>query len=272
MIDKKSLLDSKQMANFVADGFLHFDELVPAELNEVAHAEMGQGLIAHKLGGTTLDEVWSEDSTIGEILRLSEIRGIIHSLVGPKPLYDHHAVHIVPANHGIGQIWHADAIIDLRLHFDIQFFYFCHDVPREMGGTMILPGSHYRRVCETDVARYQNFLGQLPIVCKAGTVVVVHHGIWHCAQPNLTDCTRYMFKLRLNPIVRQLRLWNTDDLDHPSIPGILSRNHKWYGNDVRLEIINRIKYWRFLTGDEQFDVSYWLSRLENLPENVLEAA
>ena len=44
--------------------------------------------------------------------------------------------------------------------FDIQFFYFAHDTPREMGGTMILPGSHYRRVCESDIARYQNFLEQ----------------------------------------------------------------------------------------------------------------
>jgi hypothetical protein len=137
---------------------------------------------------------------------------------------------------------------------------------------MILPGSHYRRISESDIARYQNFVGQVPVVCKAGTLIVVHHGIWHCAQPNQTDRKRYMFKLRLNPTVRQLRLWNTDDLDGPSIPGILSTNHKWYGNEVRIEIVNRIKFWRFLTGDDRFDVSYWLSRIENQPETVLHAA
>ena len=272
MTDNKDLLNSKQMANFVADGYLRFDELVPAKLNEAAHAEMEAGSIATKGAGTVLDETWSENSAVGEVFRLPEIRGIIHSLVGPTPLYDHHAIHVVRPNRKTGQTWHADAIIDLRLHFDVQFFYFCHDTPREMGGTMILPGSHYRRVCESDVARYQNFLGQLPIVCKAGTVVVVHHGIWHCGQPNLTDQIRYMFKLRLNPTARQLGLWDADDIDDPSIPGILSRNHEWYGNDVRLETVNRIKFWRFLTGDSKFDVSYWLSRLENLPENVLEAA
>ena len=272
MADSSNLLNSKQMANFVTDGCLRFDELVPEELNEAAHAEMEAGSISTKGGGTVLREAWSENSAVGEVFSLPEIRGIIDSLVGPKPLYDHHAVHVVQPNRKSGQIWHADAIIDLRLHFDVQFFYFCHDTPREMGGTMILPGSHYRRVCETDVARYQNFLGQLPIVCKAGTVVVVHHGIWHCGQPNLTDQTRYMFKLRLNPTVRQLRLWDTLDMDDPSIPEILSRNHEWYGNEVRLEIVNRIKFWRFLTGNDKFDVSYWLSRLENLPENALEAA
>ncbi len=272
MIDQKYLLNSKQMAKFVADGFLRFDELVPAELNRAAHAEMEGHTVGRGRAGAPLSEIWPEPSAVGTVFRLPEVQGIIHSLVGPNPLYDHHAVHIVNAGNRSGQIWHADAIIDIRLHFDIQFFYFSHDTPREMGGTMILPGSHYRRISETDVARYQNLLGQLPIVCKAGTVVVVHHGIWHCAQPNLTDHTRYMFKLRLNPTVRQLRLWNTDDIDDPSIPGIMSTNHKWYGNEVRLEIVNRIKFWRFLIGDDHYDVSYWLSRLENMPENLLRAA
>ena len=136
---------------------------------------------------------------------------------------------------------------------------------------MFLPGSQFRRVNETDIARYQNFVGQLPIVCKAGTLVVGHHGIWHCAQPNKTDRLRYMFKIRLNPTVRQLLLWNTDDLDDPQISRILFRNHKWYGNDDRLEYANRIKFWRFLTGNEKYDANYWLTRIENMPEKVAAA-
>ena len=270
MVDKQHLLNSKQMAKFVADGFLRFDELVPEELNRAACAEMEAGGIRGK-AGEPLDGMW-QDAAIGQVVRLPAIRGMIESLVGPGPLYDHHAVHTVNANHEHGQIWHADAIIDTRLHFDVQFFYFAHDTPREMGGTMFLPGSQFRRISESDIARYQNFLGQMPMVCKAGTVAVAHHGIWHCAQPNLTDNKRYMFKLRLNPTVRQKKLWNTDDIDDAEIPGLLNANHRWYGNEVRLEAVNRIKMWRFLTGDDNFDVSYWLSRLENAPENELRAA
>ena len=270
MVDKQHLLNSKQMAKFVADGFLRFDELVPEELNRAACAEMEAGGIRGK-AGEPFDGMW-QDAAIGQVVRLPAIRGMIESLVGPGPLYDHHAVHTVNANHEHGQIWHADAIIDMRLHFDVQFFYFAHDTPREMGGTMFLPGSQFRRISESDIARYQNFLGQMPMVCKAGTVAVAHHGIWHCAQPNLTDNKRYMFKLRLNPTVRQKKLWNTDDLDDAEIPGLLNANHRWYGNEVRLEAVNRIKMWRFLTGDDNFDVSYWLSRLENAPENELRAA
>jgi hypothetical protein len=270
MVDKQHLLNSKQMAQFVADGLLRFDELVPAELNRAACAEMEAGVLRGK-AGVPMDELW-QDLAIGQVIRLPAIQGMIDSLVGPGPLYDHHAVHTVNANHEHGQIWHADAIIDTRMHFDVQFFYFAHDTPREMGGTMFLPGSQYRRVSESDIARYQNFLGQMPMVCKAGTVAVAHHGIWHCAQPNLTDNKRYMFKLRLNPTVRQKKLWNTDDIDDAEIPGLLNANHRWYGNEVRLEAVNRIKMWRFLTGDDNFDLSYWLSRLENAPENELRAA
>ena len=271
MIDKEYLLTSRQMARFVSDGFIRFDELVPDDLNKAAFAEIEQGLVGGEDHGQPLCDLWPE-LAIGKVFRLPEVQGIIHSLVGPDPLYDHHAVHTVKAGKPTGQVWHADAIIDTRVaEFDVQFFYFSHDTPREMGGTMILPGSHFRLVSESDIARYQNFIGQLPLVCNAGTLLAVHHGIWHCAQPNRTDRRRFMFKLRLNPVVRQLRLWNTDDIDDPSIPQILSTSHKWYGNEGRIEVVNRIKFWRLLTGNCHFDVSYWLSRLENQPENAIYA-
>ena len=62
MVDERNLLNSKQMADFAADGYLRFDELVPAELNEAAYAEMEAGGITTNGGGTVLDEAWSENS------------------------------------------------------------------------------------------------------------------------------------------------------------------------------------------------------------------
>jgi len=268
MIDKKYLLNSKQMAELTANGFLRFDELVPDELNRAAIAELEAGPMKYGRAGEPFENVWTDSDGIGKIFRLPEIQGIMQSLVGAHPLYDHHATHIVRQQHAHGQHWHADAIIDTRMPFDVQFFYYAHDTPREMGGTMFLPGSHYRRISESDIARYQNFAGQMPMVCKAGTIAVAHHGIWHCAQPNLTDRTRYMFKLRLNPTVRQLRLWNTDDIDDPTISGIISKTQPWHGNEERIEVVNHIHLWRFLTGNEKFDVGYWMGRLENQPTEL----
>lgn len=289
MIDKRYLLDSKQMASFVARGFLRFDELIPPAINEAVMAEIDAGSITAAPAGTPLSECYPEPSAIGHMLRQPEVQGIIQSLVGPDPLFDHHAIHVRQPNQDSAQGLHGDSIIDTRMHFDIQLMYFPHDVPLEMGGTLLVPGSHFRRINEMDVARYQNMLGQIPMVCKAGSLLALHHGIWHCGRQNKTDRVRYMYKIRLNPRVRQLRLWNTDDLTPEQsrnkaiftkdtnavedIQTILARRESWFEDATgRLEIINRIKLWRFLTGDENFDVHYWLTRLENKPENRQLAA
>lgn len=273
MVEKKDLLTSVQMANFISDGFLRFDEIVPDEINQASMREIDEKRVPshYERSGRELSGLWPDSDGFGAMFRLPQVQGLIRSLVGTEPLYDHHAFHKVGPRHVEGQIWHADNIIDPRLAFDIQLFYYPHDTPREMGGTMFLPGSHLRRIHETDIGRYQNFRGQMPMVCKAGTVAVAHHGIWHCAQPNATDSMRYMFKLRINPTVRQALLWNTDDLDSPEIGNILFRNHGWYGNDDRLEYAQRIKLWRFLTDNDHYDTHYWLTRVENNPERRIAA-
>ena len=280
MVDKQYLLSSTQMAEFVARGFLRFDELVPDDINQEVMRAIDTQVIKGHRSGTPLSQCY-RGTPIRKLLDLPRIQGLIQSLVGEDPLFDHDAIHVREANEGSAQGLHADSIIDCRSHFDIQLMYFPHDVPLEMGGTLLLPGSHFRRVNESDVAAYQNMRGQIPMVCKAGSVLALHHGIWHCGRQNKTNRRRYMFKLRLNPVVRQLLLWNTDDLTDDyyrpqaihsafptgdDVPGILARREPWFEwASGRLEIVNRIKLWRFLTGDDDFDVHYWLGRLENMP-------
>ena len=288
MIDKKYLLTTAQMAEFVARGFLRFDELVPEAINRDVMAAFDAGGIDAAPAGTPLSHCYPQPSPIGAMLRIPKIQGIIHSLVGPDPLFDHHAIHVRQPNEGKAQGMHGDSIIDTRMHFDIQLMYFPHDVPLEMGGTLLVPGSQYRRINEADIARYQNFAGQVPMVCRAGSLLALHHGIWHCGRQNKTDRKRYMYKIRLNPVVRQYRLWNTDDLAAMTggqkriftaeqnaaedVQTILGRGEPWYEDGGgRLEIVNRVKMWRFLSGDENFDVHYWLTRLENMPETRLAA-
>jgi hypothetical protein len=256
MPDRQHLLNSKQVARFVADGYLEFPEVVPPALNEAVLRDIAS--MPHR-------ELWRQSDAIRAVFDLPALRGVTESLVGPESMYDHHAVHVVPGGHTEGQFWHGDAIIDTSLRFDIQFMYFPDDTPREMGGTMILPGSHFRRISCFDITRHHNFLGQKAMACKAGSVYVLHMGMWHCAQPNRTERTRYMFKLRLNPSVRQLRLWDTGDSDDPQIGGILHTNHAWYGNEDRIEVVNRIRLWRFLTGNAAYDTGYWMTRIENHP-------
>ena len=277
MSDKKHLLTTKQMAQLAAEGYLKFEALIPEEINQAAMKEIDDKSFnlwtGYTKSGTPLSQMWAESKGFGAVWRLPQVEGIMHSLVGPNQLYDHHAGHTVPKGQTTGQGLHQDSIIDTReWAFDVQFYYFPHETPKEMGGTLVIPGSQFRRVNTFDVSRYQNLVGQAPTICKGGTLFATHHGIWHCARGNFTDKTRYMFKLRVNPTVRQLKLWNTDDLNDPEIGSILGRAQGWMGNEWRIEMINRIKFWRYITGNEKFDLALWAGRIENMPENQLQPA
>ncbi|MDP5052771.1 MAG: phytanoyl-CoA dioxygenase family protein, partial [Congregibacter sp.] len=168
-----------------------------------------------------------------------------------------------------------DSTIDVRRAFDVQVMYFPHEVTENMGGTRFLPGSHLRIVSEAAIGRYQNIVGQQRMVCPAGTLLFLHMGIWHGGGLNLSDQMRYMFKIRLNPGQRQERLWDTSDLgnDHyqqrpifwtgtdtgDELHRILMQTEPWFEADTsRLELMNRVRFWRYLLGDNNFDADYWL--------------
>ena len=268
------LLSSPQVARFVSTGLLSFEGVIPPEVNEQAIEEMTAR--ADTLGrryepGVPLRDCFSEFPAIREVFRHPVVAGAIDSLVGPEPIYDHHAIHRRLPGDG-AQHLHADAIIDLRAAFDIQLMYYPEAVTLQAGGTLVVPGSHFRRIRE--ISRYQNHRGQMRVVCPAGTVLVLHHGIWHCGRANRTSAPRYMFKLRLEPAVAQVRRWDVGDLASPDVrrevAEILETGQPWYAaGEDRLEVVQRAALWRRLTGDRGFQLEYWLGRLENQPEPQL---
>ena len=266
----KNLLTSVQMAHFVAHGSLRMDAVVPDEMNQQAIAVLQAGISAVPYG-TPLSETFEEGSFVQRLVQLPEVAGAIQSLVGPEPTVDHHAVHIRKARDGEAQNLHADAIIDVRPDaFDVQLMYYPQEVTLEMGGTLSVPGSHLRKINETDTGRYQNLRGQTRLTCPAGTVVFLHHGIWHGGRRNDSDIDRYMFKIRFNPTVRQVRLWNTEDLYDDAVAAELNTSVPWYENATgRLEFYNRVKLWQALTGDDTVDPDYWVTRVSNRPRRVV---
>ncbi len=284
------LLTTRQMADFVANGFLRFDEIVPADLNERAVAELaalnaGRLLPSDDLdamrpphSGTTLDDCYPEPSAIGEYLRLPAIRGIINSLVGTAPEFDHDWVHYIPSGSTHRQALHVDASADTDdPTFDVQLFWFCNDVAPGEGGTRFVPSSHLTRVRSAGIGRYQHILGEQQVSCKAGSVLVFHHGLWHAGQPN-PGRDRWMYKVRLNPTEPQVRLWDTSDFDEAQSPrtdhifarmqsGTIAETLRsmppWMSvTDYRNAQLQRALLWRHLTGDDDFDVDYYLTRLE----------
>jgi hypothetical protein len=254
------------MARFVAHGSLRLDAVIPEEVNEEGLAVLAKGMPPVPYG-TPVSKAYGPESFVRKLLDTPQVAGALRSLVGPEPHVDHHAVHVREPRGGEAQPLHGDAIIDVRPDaFDVQLMYYPHAVTLEMGGTLSVPGSHLRRINESDTGRYQNLRGQQRLVCPAGTVVFLHHGLWHGGRRNDSDTTRYMFKIRFNPTVRQQRLWDTSDLGDPRVAAELDAVFPWYEHATgRLERYNRILLWRALTGDAGFDLDHWVTRVSNRP-------
>ena len=267
------LISSKDMARFVASGYLKFDDMVPADLCKASREEMPTfgGYLAV---GTPFEETWPKDSALGEVFRLPQVKGLIESLVGPDPLYDHHAAHLVKGGQLKGPDMHQDSVIDFREnYFDIQLSFFPVDTPDEMGGTFLVPGTQYRNVRTSEVTFYQHLRGKIWATCKAGAMYVWNTRVWHGARSNHTDQDRYMFKLRLNPAVPQVGLFDTADLDDPEIGGLLNTNHGWEGNEHRYELMKRVKLWRYVSDQPDYDLGErFLRRQEYLPGRQAVAA
>ncbi len=298
------LLTSAQMASFVARGFLRFDQAVPDEINRQFMAEAGEvreagdgkrlmavygealakNAIGEVAAGTPLAEAYAPQSALGKLLALPLVKGAIRSLLGEAPVFDHHFLHITfpPEYHSgenVSQHTHQDSTIDPRQAFDVQIMYYPHAVTRPMGGTRFVPGTHLRKVSEIALGRYQNIKGQQHMVCEAGTLLFLHHGIWHGGGVNVSDQTRYMFKIRMHASGKQTRQWDLADAAPPNrqrpifyrksqpepgaVETILTTSEPWFEQDTgRLEYVNRIKLWRYLTEDPTYDADYWLTRLE----------
>lgn len=289
---QETLLKTDQMIDFVRDGFIRFDAIVPDEINRdflalYVRDAMDETTARRDLpivpAGTPLSEAYPEDSPPAKILALPTIAGAIKSLVGPNPRFDHQALHFREPNQPISQMLHSDAMIDARREaFDIQLMYYPHDVDREMGGTLVVPGSHTRRSNEATIARYQNLVGQVQLVGKAGTVLILHHNIWHAGRQNRSDRPRSMFKIRINPTVQQSGHWDMSDyepeearagrplysaaLSHDDVQGRLAKLNPWADcRGEHLDLIQRTKLWQLLSGDPKFTIHHWADRVENIP-------
>jgi hypothetical protein len=255
------------MARFVASGYLRYDNMIPKYLCAECRDEM-EDCGGYLAVGTPFEDTWPKSTALGQAFRLPKVKGLIDSLVGPEPLYDHHAAHLVKARHTTGPDMHQDSVIDFRPdYFDIQLSFFPADTPDEMGGTFFVPGSHFRNVRTGEIRGYQHIVGKLWANCPAGTIYVWNTRVWHGARSNHSDEDRYMFKLRLNPARPQIRLFNTTSLDDPEIDSILSTAHGWEGDEMRYEIMKRVQLWRYVSGQPDYDMGErFLRRREYQPQ------
>jgi hypothetical protein len=261
---REPLMTNEQMARFCDEGYVRFDGVIPEALSGRFHAECEQGAYGamqvdhayHQPLARMLEGVWRA-TALAEILALPAVAGIVASLVGAEPLYDHHVNHTVESDNPLrrpGGNWvHQDHAVDLRPYtFDAVLSIFPHAVTKDMGGTLFVPGSHFRRPHDNNHYRYQHIRGSVQVECPPGTIIAWHGALWHSGRPNRSGRSRTMFKLRLNPTAPQVRLWDTSDLGSFDPWPIFRRGHPWMSNFL-VEYMHRTRLWRYLTGDPSFD-------------------
>ncbi len=246
------LLSTVEMAKFVARGYLRYDAMLGPDACAGLMDEVSNG--RHLEGcryGMRLSDVWPRAEALRVIFSAPQMQGVLVSLLGHDPIYDHHYPHVTEPGQHYGDSLRQDAIYDTRqFAFDVQISIFPQNTTREMGGTLVVPGSHLRRVNGGDIARYQHIVGQEQIVCPAGTVIYWHNNLWHSGRTNQSDSRRMMFKVRLQPRVRQYRTWDTSDIDDPEVFRVLGDVERWHGVDGRMEVMNRLALFRYLSGQD----------------------
>jgi hypothetical protein len=268
----EQLLSTEQMAYFCDEGFLRFDAVIPPALCRGLLAELDLGT----LGQPRIDHPYNRPlagmlqggwrgTAMAAILQLPQVRGLVTSLVGAEPLYDHHVNHVRDAHaflpqSGGGSI-HQDFAVDIRPYtFDINLSIYPHAVTPDMGGTLLVPGSHFRRPPDNNHYRYQHMRGSVKVSCPAGTIVAWHGALWHAGRPNRTDTPRTMLKLRLNPVAPQVLLWDISDIDTCDPFPILRRGQAWMSNHL-VEYMQRARFWRYLSGNPAYDFEGCLTRI-----------
>ena len=87
-------LATREVARFVARGYLMFEALTPPEIAERYLEESATGGPPAVPAGTPLAEAYPEGTALRMLVDDPGVRGILDSLVGPGPLVDHHFVHL----------------------------------------------------------------------------------------------------------------------------------------------------------------------------------
>lgn len=245
----------EHLARFCTQGFLVARDAVPDEINQAVLEDL------RGFGGDK-NRFWEFSASVRAALASAGLARAYRLLLGPDMSYDHSSVHKVPAGFAFAQAWHQDSLIEVRpMAFDLLVFYFPADTPLESGPTLVLPGSHLRRVSNRSLARYQNFKGQRHLACRAGTVVLAHAGLWHCGQPNISSEDRYMFKLRLRGGVSQAEAASELAVASHEVRQVFRRSEQpWQGTEAGVEQVGYARLWRYLGGLEDLAPEGYLTR------------
>ena len=93
--------------------------------------------------------------------------------------------------------WHPDGaravpygVFSPRLPMQIKIGYWLTDLPHpKMGNFVCMPGSHRQQYLD-GYTTHESMPGEKILRCRAGTMTIMHCGLWHRVEPNESDVVR----------------------------------------------------------------------------------
>eukprot|EP00930_Biecheleria_cincta_P084710 TRINITY_DN74159_c0_g1_i1.p1 TRINITY_DN74159_c0_g1~~TRINITY_DN74159_c0_g1_i1.p1 ORF type:complete len:647 (+),score=96.37 TRINITY_DN74159_c0_g1_i1:68-2008(+) len=222
------LLSDEQVQSFIARGYL----VLPPRESEVAEglgpdlhagifrATQDLGVRADQLGNNILPAL----PDLARVYESRRVSGALKSLLGPGyVMHPHRFCHKSQPGRQ-AQTWHRDSYWGnwhprSHMPYWVMALYFPQDTPVELGPTGILPFSQYYNKDEGSrglfgVTRFSDCdltegaviqawqVREHPLVCRAGTVALIHYDLWHRGAANNTDDgIRFMFKFQFTRMI-----------------------------------------------------------------------
>jgi hypothetical protein len=229
-------LSAKELSLFISQGFLKLDTGLPLSFHQYMVAQLSESVMGNNVVPSCpeLDKVYSSP----------KVAGAIQSILGKDYcLHSHRHLHMSPSGTDIGG-WHKDSQwgYGRRQRNNrprwAMLLYFPNELPKELGGTGIIPGLQYTHQNLQDEEQWE--LGQSTIG-EAGTCVLMHYDTWHARYSNRSDIDRIMVKLQFfalkDPEPRSDLYDPNWALPEPiSQRGMWNYIWKWYGGEPMLPI------------------------------------
>lgn len=175
--DCEPTLTDSQVLEFCKRGFLMLEAVVGDDVNRrtVEYLETGD---------REPSDILRQDWFLNGVILQREAAGAVRSLLGRD-----FGLPVLMSNHRVScpsprQFWHRDGNSPHgpALNY-LQVFYYPQDVPRELGPTEVLPGSHFLytmgQLPQNYMGHYGGIRGSVYTTAPAGTIFVTVYSIWH---------------------------------------------------------------------------------------------
>lgn len=170
-------LTDSQVLEFCKRGYLMLEGVVGDDVNRriVEYLETGD---------KEPSDILRQDWFLNGVILQRDAAGAVRSLLGRG-----FGLPVLVSNHRVTcpsprQFWHRDGNSPHgpALNY-LQVFYYPQDVPRELGPTEVLPGSHFLytmgQLPQNYMGHYGGIRGSVYTTAPAGTIFVTVYSIWH---------------------------------------------------------------------------------------------